>query len=205
MEFSECFWQEKRCIKYTPRAPRSEILVNAIVFHVFSATKLLLWPWQWNSRRSEWKPKAIKIAESKLKLNGRVGTSKNSIERGVLQYVLMNQCCFSHFIESLLISDISFAVTEDGKKVKPTVSTLDCTRSWLQDCQRRTFNRKTLHKRLPILGWLPKYNSQDAVGDLVAGITVGLTVIPQALAYAGIAGLPVAVSSTYIYKYYLQG
>lgn len=34
-----------------------------------------------------------------------------------------------------------------------------------------------------------RYSSQDAVGDMVAGITVGLTVIPQALAYAGIAGL----------------
>lgn len=29
----------------------------------------------------------------------------------------------------------------------------------------------------------------------MAGITVGLTVIPQALAYAGIAGLPAAVSN----------
>lgn len=34
----------------------------------------------------------------------------------------------------------------------------------------------------------------DAVGDLVAGFTVGLTVIPQALAYAGIAQIPAAVS-----------
>lgn len=39
-----------------------------------------------------------------------------------------------------------------------------------------------------------RYSSEDAVGDLVAGITVGLTVIPQALAYAGIAGLDPAVS-----------
>ncbi|CAH1113647.1 unnamed protein product [Psylliodes chrysocephalus] len=46
-----------------------------------------------------------------------------------------------------------------------------------------------LYKRLPILNWLPRYNSECAVGDLVAGITVGLTVIPQALAYANIAGL----------------
>lgn len=38
-----------------------------------------------------------------------------------------------------------------------------------------------------------RYSSDDAVGDLVAGITVGLTVIPQALAYAGIAGVPPAV------------
>ncbi|XP_030376002.1 sodium-independent sulfate anion transporter [Scaptodrosophila lebanonensis] len=85
-----------------------------------------------------------------------------------------------------------FILTEDGKKVKPPLSTIECTRSWLQDAGKRTFNRKTLHKRLPILRWLPHYSSEDAIGDLVAGITVGLTVIPQALAYAGIAGLPVA-------------
>lgn len=40
-----------------------------------------------------------------------------------------------------------------------------------------------------------RYSADDAVGDLVAGITVGLTVIPQALAYSGIAGLPPAVSA----------
>lgn len=45
-----------------------------------------------------------------------------------------------------------------------------------------------------------RYTSEDAVGDLVAGITVGLTVIPQALAYAGIAGIPPQV----IISFYLQ-
>ena len=33
--------------------------------------------------------------------------------------------------------------------------------------------------RLPILGWLPHYNLNDAVSDAIAGVTVGLTVIPQ--------------------------
>ncbi|CAH0579562.1 unnamed protein product [Chrysodeixis includens] len=55
---------------------------------------------------------------------------------------------------------------------------------------RRRFNRKTLHKRLPVTSWLPQYNAEQAVGDLIAGITVGLTVIPQSLAYSNIAGLP---------------
>lgn len=54
------------------------------------------------------------------------------------------------------------------------------------------FRKKNFLKKLPIVEWLPKYSMQDAVGDLVAGITVGLTVIPQALAYAGIAQLPAA-------------
>lgn len=36
------------------------------------------------------------------------------------------------------------------------------------------------------------------MGDLVAGVTVGLTVIPQALAYAGIAGLDPAVSMDFM-------
>ncbi|XP_015595534.1 sodium-independent sulfate anion transporter isoform X2 [Cephus cinctus] len=49
--------------------------------------------------------------------------------------------------------------------------------------------KKTLYKRLPVLRWLPRYNGQDALGDLVAGITVGLTVIPQSLAYSNVAGL----------------
>ncbi|XP_036325364.1 sodium-independent sulfate anion transporter-like [Rhagoletis pomonella] len=55
---------------------------------------------------------------------------------------------------------------------------------------KNVFRKKTLYKRLPILKWLPRYTRSDAVGDLIAGITVGLTVIPQGLAYAGVAGLP---------------
>nr|XP_014086165.1 sodium-independent sulfate anion transporter [Bactrocera oleae] len=55
---------------------------------------------------------------------------------------------------------------------------------------KNVFRKKTLYKRLPILNWLPHYNRDDAIGDLIAGITVGLTVIPQGLAYSGVAGLP---------------
>lgn len=44
-------------------------------------------------------------------------------------------------------------------------------------------------RRLPILEWLPKYTTQTAVADLVAGITVGLTLIPQSIAYAALADL----------------
>ncbi|CAH1391159.1 unnamed protein product [Nezara viridula] len=46
-----------------------------------------------------------------------------------------------------------------------------------------------IEKRIPITSWLPKYNTEDLVADIIAGVTVGLTVMPQALAYAALAGL----------------
>lgn len=46
-----------------------------------------------------------------------------------------------------------------------------------------------IHKRIPITSWLPRYNSEMAIADAIAGVTVGLTVMPQALAYAALAGL----------------
>lgn len=55
---------------------------------------------------------------------------------------------------------------------------------------RRTFRKDTLFKRLPITSWLPKYNLECLEGDLMAGCAVGLTVVPQSMAYAGVAGLP---------------
>ncbi len=47
-----------------------------------------------------------------------------------------------------------------------------------------------LKKFVPILSWLETYTSQQFRGDLVAGLTVGVMLIPQGMAYAMIAGLP---------------
>jgi solute carrier family 26 (sodium-independent sulfate anion transporter), member 11 len=35
------------------------------------------------------------------------------------------------------------------------------------------FRKKMIYKRIPILSWLPKYTTEDAIGDVIAGITVG--------------------------------
>jgi len=47
---------------------------------------------------------------------------------------------------------------------------------------------------LPILKWLPEYfkdgPGKRISGDIVAGLTVGVLIMPQAIAYAGLAGLP---------------
>lgn len=48
-----------------------------------------------------------------------------------------------------------------------------------------------MYKRfLPIFSWLPEYKKSYLSGDITAGITVGVMVIPQGMAYAMIAGLP---------------
>jgi len=48
----------------------------------------------------------------------------------------------------------------------------------------------SITKFIPILDWIKSYNSEDAKGDLNAGVTVGIMLIPQGMAYAMLAGLP---------------
>ena len=43
----------------------------------------------------------------------------------------------------------------------------------------------------PFTRWIMRYNLQWLAGDLVAGITVGCVVVPQGMAYAKLAALPV--------------
>lgn len=47
-----------------------------------------------------------------------------------------------------------------------------------------------LHKILPIFQWLPNYKKSYLTGDVIAGLTIGIMLIPQGMAYAMIAGLP---------------
>lgn len=42
----------------------------------------------------------------------------------------------------------------------------------------------------PALSWLPSYDRRDLGGDLSAGLTVAVMLIPQGMAYAMLAGLP---------------
>ena len=48
-----------------------------------------------------------------------------------------------------------------------------------------------MNRLFPILDWLPSYSRKDLAGDLPAGLAVGVMLVPQGMAYALIAGLPV--------------
>ena len=54
--------------------------------------------------------------------------------------------------------------------------------------------------KVPVIGWLPRYEYRWLINDLVAGLTLGLMLIPQSLSYAKIATIPVqyGLMSSYI-------
>ena len=47
-----------------------------------------------------------------------------------------------------------------------------------------------LKKYIPFFNWISSYNKEMLTGDVVAGLTVGIMLIPQGMAYALLAGLP---------------
>lgn len=55
----------------------------------------------------------------------------------------------------------------------------------------RTYLTIMLSSYFPILEWFPKYKKEAFYSDLFAGITVAIILIPQGIAYAMIAGLPI--------------
>lgn len=48
----------------------------------------------------------------------------------------------------------------------------------------------TLSRYIPIFSWLPHYNRAWLTADIIAGLTLWGLVVPEGMAYAGIAGLP---------------
>ena len=47
-----------------------------------------------------------------------------------------------------------------------------------------------LKRIIPILSWLPAYDRSWLTADAIAGLTVWGLIVPESMAYAGVAGLP---------------
>ncbi|RZF48867.1 hypothetical protein LSTR_LSTR003247 [Laodelphax striatellus] len=62
--------------------------------------------------------------------------------------------------------------SSDHEKPKDSCCTMECVKS-----------------RIPVLRWAPQYNLSWLISDLIAGVTVSLTAVPQGIAYAVVAGL----------------
>ncbi|KAH8348362.1 hypothetical protein KR084_006709, partial [Drosophila pseudotakahashii] len=61
--------------------------------------------------------------------------------------------------------------------------------SLIRDGGRKLCRPTTVTNKFPILKWLPRYRLEYIMQDFIAGFTVGLTTIPQAIAYGVVAGL----------------
>ncbi|XP_030640174.1 solute carrier family 26 member 6 isoform X2 [Chanos chanos] len=78
-------------------------------------------------------------------------------------------------------------VAEKSEEVKTSVSakikeSLKCSRPKAKNCFFST---------LPLFYWLPRYPfRENALGDLVSGISVGIVQLPQGMAYALLAAVP---------------
>lgn len=70
----------------------------------------------------------------------------------------------------------------ESNEIRHTLGKLDCRKK-----MRSCFSMDVLRRLFPIIEWAPKYRGAELQGDLIAGFTVGLTVLPQAIAYASIA------------------
>ncbi|KAJ8078541.1 Sulfate permease 2 [Marasmius tenuissimus] len=76
------------------------------------------------------------------------------------------------------------------EEIVPVVSTKDWFgRVFNRDPRRQVVNYAT--SIFPILTWISRYNATWLTGDLIAGLTVGIVVVPQGMSYAIIATLPV--------------
>lgn len=47
---------------------------------------------------------------------------------------------------------------------------------------------------LPVRTWFCGYTKYAATADLISGVTIGLIIIPQSVAYGAVVGLPAHVS-----------
>ncbi len=65
------------------------------------------------------------------------------------------------------------------------------SRDWLANIFNHPGSKATdyFDSLFPFRKWIGSYNTQWLIGDLIAGITVALVVVPQSMSYAKLAGL----------------
>ena len=94
----------------------------------------------------------------------------------------------AYYTEALTRGESTFSNDTAESYVELEPSTME----WLRDLvPARSDLRHYLVNLFPFTHWITRYNLQWLAGDLVAGITVGFVVVPQGMAYAKLAALPV--------------
>ena len=82
---------------------------------------------------------------------------------------------------------------EDFKEEVRTDGTLNRVKGWATEYPPKVLpaSKEYLIAKVPVVQWLPRYSPSWLVQDFVAGLTIGVMLIPQGLAYAQIATIPI--------------
>lgn len=82
---------------------------------------------------------------------------------------------------------------DDAVEEFQTDPNINRVKSWVDPVSKRlpSATAEYLIEKLPVLSWLPHYHPKWMIQDFIGGITIGVMFIPQGLAYAQIAGIPV--------------
>lgn len=98
------------------------------------------------------------------------------------------KCCDS-FNQRLHDSINKLGKTTANYPVRDNIRKLKNDQEFQECCPCISFPLKYfIIDRLPFIAWVKKYTLAKGIKDAIAGISVGLMVIPQGLAYAELAG-----------------
>ncbi|KIK59669.1 hypothetical protein GYMLUDRAFT_261679 [Collybiopsis luxurians FD-317 M1] len=75
------------------------------------------------------------------------------------------------------------------EQIVPVVTVKDWFLQFTSDPIQHAINY--VYGLFPIIGWISRYNLGWLTGDVIAGLTVGIVLVPQGMSYAQIATLPV--------------
>jgi sodium-independent sulfate anion transporter 11 len=90
--------------------------------------------------------------------------------------------------EEMLRGESVFSVSSADAYVEEEPTVVE----WVKDTLPNAAGlRRYAFNLFPFTQWIGRYNGQWLLGDLVAGITIGAVVVPQGMAYAQLALLPV--------------
>ena len=82
---------------------------------------------------------------------------------------------------------IGYDDTEINRLGVPVVSSRDCLANIFSHPGSKAYDY--FDGLFPFRKWIASYNTQWLVGDVIAGITVALVLVPQSMSYAKLAGL----------------
>jgi sodium-independent sulfate anion transporter 11 len=117
-----------------------------------------------------------------------MASSSSTVGHGLAKVLRINLNERQAQKDSVTRGESTYSISTADTYVEEEPTTVDWIREHIPGRREHPNYGPTLY---PYTRWIGRYNMQWLAGDLVAGITVGAVVVPQSMAYAKLAELPV--------------